>query len=144
MAKRERGGRKSPPSLVVWVAYIECATPSPPMLQSGGVNAITQPTTKMMLQVPCQLLVFAYPSEIRCSEWNELVEWSAMLRVVVVVRVTWWSSEWIVCLYEIYLDPHVVCNQCFMIFQPFVGLPVMCIPNSRGISPSKRHDRLLI
>ena len=27
---------KSPPSLVVGVAYIECATLSPPMLQSGA------------------------------------------------------------------------------------------------------------
>ena len=41
-------------------------------------------------------------------------------------------SEWIVCLYEIYLDPCVVWTPCFMIFRPFVGLPVMCIPN---ISP---------
>ena len=32
--KRERW-KKSPPSLVVGVAYIECATPSPPMLQIG-------------------------------------------------------------------------------------------------------------
>ena len=38
----------------------------------------------------------------------------------------------IVCLYEIYLDPHVVWTPCFMIFRPFVGLPIMCIPN---ISP---------
>ena len=41
-------------------------------------------------------------------------------------------SEWIVCLYEIDLDPHVVWTPCFMIFRPFVGLPVMYIPN---ISP---------
>ena len=33
--ERERDGRRSPPCLVVGVAYIECATPSPPMLQSG-------------------------------------------------------------------------------------------------------------
>ena len=32
-------------------------------------------------------------------------------------------------LLEIYLDPHVVWTPCFMIFRPFVGLPVMCIPN---------------
>ena len=38
----------------------------------------------------------------------------------------------IVCLYEIDLDPHVVWTPCFMIFRPFVGLPVMYIPN---ISP---------
>ena len=36
----------------------------------------------------------------------------------------------IVCLYEIYLDPHVVWTPCFMIFRPFVGLPVICIPNA--------------
>ena len=41
-------------------------------------------------------------------------------------------SEWIVRMYEIYLDPHDVWTPCFMIFRPFVGLPVMCIPN---ISP---------
>ena len=39
-------------------------------------------------------------------------------------------SEWIVCLYEIDLDPHVVWTPCFMIFRPFVGLPVMYIPNN--------------
>ena len=35
-------------------------------------------------------------------------------------------------MYEIYLGPHVAWTPCFMIFRPFVGLPVMCIPN---ISP---------
>ena len=35
-------------------------------------------------------------------------------------------------MYEIYLDPHAVWTPCFMIFRPFMGLPVMCIPN---ISP---------
>ena len=34
--KRERW-KKKPPILVVGVAYIECATPSPPMLQVGAL-----------------------------------------------------------------------------------------------------------
>ena len=33
--KEKEVEEKIPPSLVVGVAYIECATPSPPMLQSG-------------------------------------------------------------------------------------------------------------
>ena len=33
--KRERWKKSPALSLVVGVAYIECATPSPPMLQSG-------------------------------------------------------------------------------------------------------------
>ena len=52
-------------------------------------------------------------------------------------------SEWIVCLYEIDLDPHVVWTPCFMIFRPFVGLPVMYIPNISIIEPTKVDEAFL-
>ena len=55
-------------------------------------------------------------------------------------------SEWIVCLYEIDLDPHVVWTPCFMIFRPFVGLPVMYIPNTYLLcmSPTLARESIAI
>ena len=71
---------------------------------------------------------------------RESAEWWTVIRVDGMLPVEWivrCLSEWIVCQYEIYLDPHDVWTPCFMIFRPFVGLPVLCIPN---ISPRINCD----
>ena len=85
---------KNPLSLVVGVAYIECATPHLLCYKVEYQCHNTWPLQNRYADYWSSHIRMSYP-----AEWNELVEWSAVLRVVVAARVTFklryiWTAIW--------------------------------------------------